>query len=189
MQERKEHRVIGVANRTTTFEIHGLRELGEDFKKLKREVQDKLAQKVVKAAAEKVAYEAKNNVAARGLIDTSAMQKSIIASRLTKVSKNYGVEVWQVGPAKIEKKYVNNIKNRRAGRTSWDSSKNKTYEVEGPTYYWKFLEYGTVKYNATPFLGPALADNVGRLGDKMKEDLRAGLVAALMFTSNLYAAP
>lgn len=162
-----------MAGRTVTTTVTGLRELGQSFAKLKDEMQRKVARKAVRAAANLVRDTARANVDARGLVLTGAMRDSLAAHRLSKASKFAGREVWAVGVPKIKKKYVNNLKNRRAGKAGWTWA--KMYDVDSPAYYWKFLEYGTVKYAATPFLNPALESNVGRATDKMADVIREAI--------------
>ncbi|QDY50412.1 HK97-gp10 family putative phage morphogenesis protein [Stenotrophomonas maltophilia] len=47
------------------------------------------------------------------------------------------------------RKYANTKRNRRRGRVG------KVYEEAGWAYYWRFLEFGTKKMRASPFLTPA----------------------------------
>ncbi|MFA3129916.1 HK97 gp10 family phage protein [Acinetobacter pittii] len=56
--------------------------------------------------------------------------------------------------------YTNNSKNRRSGRAG------KSYQSDGRVYYWRFLELGTSRQPATPFLRPALYENIEQITDK-----------------------
>lgn len=56
--------------------------------------------------------------------------------------------------------YTNNAQNRRSGRVG------KTYQTDGRVFYWRFLELGTSKQPATPFLRPALYENIEQITDK-----------------------
>ncbi|WP_285308872.1 HK97-gp10 family putative phage morphogenesis protein [Stenotrophomonas maltophilia] len=47
------------------------------------------------------------------------------------------------------RKYANTKRNRRRGRVG------KIYEEAGWAYYWRFVEFGTKKMRASPFLTPA----------------------------------
>lgn len=47
------------------------------------------------------------------------------------------------------RKYANTKRNRRKGRAG------KAYEDAGWAYYWRFVEFGTRKLRARPFLTPA----------------------------------
>jgi len=54
---------------------------------------------------------------------------------------------------------------------------NKYVEVgpKAPFFYGKFLEYGTSKMTARPFLGPAQAESKGEVLEIMRQTLKAGL--------------
>lgn len=56
------------------------------------------------------------------------------------------------GAAKQGLKGKNNARKIRA--------KGKTYITPGNVYYWRFLEFGTSKMKAQPFMRPALESNV-----------------------------
>ncbi|EPL4828798.1 HK97-gp10 family putative phage morphogenesis protein [Acinetobacter baumannii] len=76
-------------------------------------------------------------------------------------SRNKNTLVMRVGVrggARIP--YTNNAQNRRAGRVG------KTYQTDGRVFYWRFLELGTSRQPATPFLRPALYENIEQITDK-----------------------
>ncbi|KCY64284.1 HK97-gp10 family putative phage morphogenesis protein [Acinetobacter baumannii] len=76
-------------------------------------------------------------------------------------SRNKNTLVMRVGVrggARIP--YTNNAQNRRAGRVG------QTYQADGRVFYWRFLELGTSKQPATPFLRPALYENIEQVTDK-----------------------
>ncbi|RSQ31222.1 hypothetical protein EA709_01695 [Acinetobacter baumannii] len=76
-------------------------------------------------------------------------------------SRNKNTLVMRVGVrggARIP--YTNNAQNRRSGRVG------KTYQADGRVFYWRFLELGTSKQPATPFLRPALYENIEQVTDK-----------------------
>ncbi|ALJ86739.1 HK97-gp10 family putative phage morphogenesis protein [Acinetobacter baumannii] len=76
-------------------------------------------------------------------------------------SRNKNTLVMRVGVrggARIP--YTNNAQNRRSG------SVGKTYQTDGRVFYWRFLELGTSKQPATPFLRPALYENIEQITDK-----------------------
>lgn len=58
-------------------------------------------------------------------------------------------EYFTVGIAPRRGKYSNTRHNRGKGRVG------KSYDFDGWTYYWKFLEFGTKRMPAKPFLSPA----------------------------------
>lgn len=69
------------------------------------------------------------------------------------------------------KQYVDNRANRRAGRVGG------SYEGAGVNglYYWRFLEFGTSKMRAQPFLRPALEHNVDAATVAIMVELNAQL--------------
>ncbi|HCG3439815.1 TPA: HK97 gp10 family phage protein [Acinetobacter baumannii] len=76
-------------------------------------------------------------------------------------SRNKNTLVMRVGVrggARIP--YTNNAQNRRSGRVG------KTYQTDGRVFYWRFLELGTSKQPATPFLRPAFYENIEQITDK-----------------------
>jgi len=76
-------------------------------------------------------------------------------------SRNKNTLVMRVGVrggARIP--YTNNAQNRRSGRVG------KTYQTDGRVFYWRFLELGTSRQPATPFLRPALYENIELITDK-----------------------
>ncbi|MDR8423955.1 hypothetical protein FPK38_21560, partial [Acinetobacter baumannii] len=40
------------------------------------------------------------------------------------------------------------------------------YQTDGRVFYWRFLELGTSRQPATPFLRPALYENIEQITDK-----------------------
>jgi HK97 gp10 family phage protein len=80
---------------------------------------------------------------------TGALEKAVTVGRGKYLGGNLG-ERYMVWLPKVKKKYANtrdNVRKRRAG---------KTYMVESPQFYGRFLEYGTSKMQAKPWLRPAV---------------------------------
>lgn len=70
--------------------------------------------------------------------------------------RRYGgnVVVTKVGVVGGARSYKNNRTNQRANRAG------ESYAVDDPqTFHWRFLELGTRKISATPFMRPALEKN------------------------------
>jgi HK97 gp10 family phage protein len=80
--------------------------------------------------------------------------------------------VMRVGVLGGARQRVNNIVNRRAGRVG------QTYSVlgdsdnpGGDTWYWRFIEFGSSKMRARPFMLPALRANADRATDVIRAEL------------------
>ena len=80
--------------------------------------------------------------------ETGNLRKAIYRYRSRSQSAP-GREAFLVGVRKGKKEYVDSAKNRRLKRVG------KKYSVEGEAFYWRFVEFGTSKMAARPFLRPA----------------------------------
>lgn len=162
-------------------EVKGLRELGEKFKELSFDMQKVTARRAARAAAVLVRDRARENAARlfpigrigkAGRAVTGAMAKAIAVGR-NKQAKNLskqGKEFFAVGVFRtVGGTYAKTRLNQRKGRVG------KKFYIDAPTFYWKFLELGTVKRGATPFLDPALSAHRGEATVVMTEQLRAGI--------------
>lgn len=87
-------------------------------------------------------------------------------ARLGKASGGYAISIGVKGGAKH---YVSNKNNRTAQRVG------KRYEGPGNVYYWRFLEFGTSKMKAQPFMRPALANNVDSVTSAVVSELNSGI--------------
>lgn len=154
------------------WHVSGARELGEAMQKHADKIQGQIARKAVKRAAEITETQAKRNAPnpLTAPYSTGALQKAITSFRLNRSSKP-GFEQWAVGVGKSTKKYVRNKTNIRKKRVG------QTYAVEGPIFYWKFVEFGTVKMDAKPFLGPAMKETAGRDIDVIMDEIRKCIAA------------
>lgn len=148
------------------FEIKGL----DGVVRKLRELGPKLAKKGLGASLRKgavIVRKAAQNRARQ--FDRSAtpakVYKEIVVRTSSKGFDKYGSVKVQIGVRGGAKRYVNNQKNRRAGRVGG------RYEGPGNVYYWRFLELGTSKMRAQPFMQPALAENVEKVTATVVADL------------------
>jgi len=95
--------------------------------------------------------------------------KEIAVYTSSKLGKENGGVALQIGVKGGAVKYKNTKENRRRKRVG------KTYSGPGNVYYWRFLEFGTSKMAAQPFMRPALADNVGPVTDAITSSLNDGI--------------
>ena len=81
--------------------------------------------------------------------DSGLLQESIVARRDSRPGLVGAAEAYYVGVRRKARRYANTKRNRGKGRAG------KTYFVDGTAFYWLFLEFGTEKMAARPFLRPA----------------------------------
>lgn len=126
---------------SVTIRIDGLRELGERLRKLSDEVANKAARSATAAGAKLVKEQAKQNLRASPSVESGLVRDNVIIKKLGKRDSNLTSE--------------HGVTVRKRAYPGGDS-KRTTRKVAS------FLEFGTVKMDAEPFLQPAL--------DKRKED-------------------
>ncbi|WP_290006089.1 HK97-gp10 family putative phage morphogenesis protein [Acinetobacter pittii] len=141
--------------------IHGLEPALRKMRAIGNEKTVKrIARKAMRQAMNIVRDEARQNV--KRLDDPTTPEKiwkEIVVQNGRSRNKNALVmRVGVRGGAQIP--YTNNAQNRRAGRVG------KTYQTDGRVFYWRFLELGTSKQPATPFLRPALYENIEQVTEK-----------------------
>jgi HK97 gp10 family phage protein len=143
------------------FKIEGLEDLKKALNALPVEIQQRSLRSAVSAGA-KVVVDAAISKAPSG--DTGNLKKSIYRYR-SRSQSGTGRETYYVGVRKGKKAYADTARNRRLGRVG------KKYTVQGEAYYWRFLEFGTAKMGAKPFMRPAFESSKGKILDIMKQRL------------------
>lgn len=144
-----------------TVKIEGLEQLKKALNQLPVEIQQKALRSAVSASA-KVVVDAAIAKAPAG--DTGNLKKAIYRYR-SRSGSGTGRETYLVGVRKGKKAYANTKRNRRLNRVG------KKYTVEGEAYYWRFLEFGTAKMQAKPFLRPAFEGSKTKILEIMKQRL------------------
>lgn len=87
---------------------------------------------------------------ASGFMASQIVTRRANAKGRQRAGVGQGGEYFTVGvKSGRRRKYANTNRNQRRGRTG------KTYVDRGWAYYWRFLEFGTKKMRASPFLTPA----------------------------------
>lgn len=143
-----------------SVKIDGLKELQEALNQLPLKIQGKPLRSAVGAAAKVVMDEAKRRVPQ----DSGQLKKAIYRGRSRSMSGT-GKETYVVAVRKGKAKYANTRKNRRFNRVG------KTYQTRGLAYYWRFLEFGTAKMPARPFLRPAFEATKEQAARVLKQKL------------------
>jgi len=146
---------ISVAMSDTRPILNRLSKLSEDMQKKDAKRAARVAMRLVQQAAQLNAAEFD-----RGWTPTS-VKKNITVAWSPRQSRQQGGVVMRVGVMGGAAQYAHTKANVRKGRAG------KTYATGGDkgnpggdTWYWRFLEFGTSKMRAQPFLQRALADNV-----------------------------
>jgi len=132
-----------------------------------RELPVKLQKKGLRAALRKGAVivrdAARNN--ARRVDDPQTREnipKNITIQSSRRMPKgDVGLRVGVMGGSKSYANTKDNVRGRRAGK-SFATGGNSS-NPGGDTFYWRFVELGTSKIRAQPFMVPALSNNVGKV--------------------------
>lgn len=102
-------------------------------------------------------------------VATGAVRDNIVMKRDTRPDRYGANERYTVGVRGGAKRYANTKRNRRKGRAGQE------YVTAGNTYYWRFLEFGTAKMAARPFLRPAFESQKDRALAAIVDGLTAGI--------------
>lgn len=132
------------------------------------QLQGKEMKKAVTASLRKGANLVKKDAASRAQAfddpSTPAQIFKEIVVRTGKVSNREDVRL-RVGVKGGAKNFKDTKQNRRMGRVG------KAYEGGGNVYWWRFLEFGTSKMAARPFMRPALAENTNKVIALFRDNL------------------
>lgn len=141
---------------SVTVKIEGLSELGRALKALGDDVVLKTSRIATRAAANIIRDNAKRNAPVR----TGALKDAIGVRRDTKLSTP-GYEVMGVGVFKLTGK-----------------AKGAHKDEVSPAFYWRFVEFGTVKMSAKAFLRPAYDQSKTEAVDALVDVLGKGIERA-----------
>lgn len=105
-------------------------------------------------------------------VRTGALRRNIVAARgRPRGDESARAVVGIVGGGRAP--YARNRRNRRLRRVG------RFYQAEGTTYYFRFLELGTRKMRAKPFLTPALATESERAIEAVAKALEPAVNRAI----------
>ena len=135
--------------------VAGLQQLGQRFARLTEDMQTKVARSATNAAAQ--------------VVKKAAIEKAPKATG--NVAKN--VVVRRIRPERQDatETYVVTV---RSGK----GTKKQREAGYADAYYWRFLEFGTVKMPAQPFIRPAFDQSKTQAVEAMKRVLQARITRA-----------
>jgi len=131
---------------SVTVKVEGLRELGERMKGLSEAMNNRIARAATAAGAAVIRDSAKQKVA----VDTGNLKKNIIVKRLPK------------GESPLTSEHIVTV---RQGKLT---KKQKAAGL-GDAFYGRFIEYGTAKMPARPFIRPAFDENKEKAVQAIKD--------------------
>lgn len=152
------------------FQIQGLDAVLTKMRGLGPQLAAKGARTAMRKAANVVRDAAKAN--AEKLDDPATPLKiadNVAVQFASKTFKRTGDIMFRVGVRGGAKQYSNTGENRGKGRVG------ASYATGGSTWYWRFLEFGSSKMAARPFLRPALENNIGQATDVAVAELNKAI--------------
>lgn len=127
--------------------------------------------RIVGAGLAKGATMIRDEAKTRAPVRSGALRDSIIAYRDRKPKD--GQVHYLVGVKRIKLAYTVNRLNRRLGRAGLK------LKIREDTFYWRFLEYGTAKMHARPFMQPAIAAVAPRLVEIIGKKIQVGITRSM----------
>ena len=174
---------------SVTVKVEGLRQLGDRMKPLSEDVNKRIGRAATAAGAAVIKKAAQDLVP----VKTGALKKGIVVKRIPKSETGLTSEHIVTVSSREMKKYV--AKSRAAvvelqGPIAPTTVNGKTYRAKkllgrkesytslGDFFYAHFVEYGTSKMAAKPFLRPAYDQNKGRAVEAIKDRIAKRLTKA-----------
>lgn len=156
------------------FEIRGLEKALANMRALPVLVRNKVANSAMRKAAILVRDAARANAQRIDRTETPLkIADNIDARYASRTSKRTGDVIYQVGVRGGAKAYGNTKRNRGKKRVG------EKYDTGGSTYYWRFVELGTSRSRARPFMLPALERNTQAATDAFVAEFDRQIARAL----------
>lgn len=152
---------------TGTISIVGMGDLQADFERLAKSVGNKIVRDAVMAGA-RVARD-KTRQAAK--VRTGKLKKNIEATRVKQT------ETPGAATAGVRVKSPKG-KTTKARKRPGKKGQTTKAEYEAP-FYWRFLEHGTSKMAATPFIRPTWDSNLAEIEKATADKLAEGIDKAI----------
>jgi HK97 gp10 family phage protein len=143
-----------------SVDLKGLAELERKLTQLAEKLQVKAQRQATNAGAQIIKKAARSRVS----VDTGLLRKNIVVGRSRRNSAK-GRESYNIFLKREKRIYANTRANRRRNRVG------RKYEVDGPAFYGKFIEMGTSKMVAKPFMRPAFESSKQAAVDAVRNKL------------------
>lgn len=143
-------------------EIKGLPELRRKLKLLPEELRLRGFRSGMRAAAKVVEAAAKLNARQVNDPETAEDIADNITTRFSPKAYKQGRIMFRVGLSGGARQYAKTKENVRKGRAGKQFQTGGSFiggQPGGDTWYWRFLEFGTSRQAARPFMRPALENN------------------------------
>lgn len=151
------------------IKIEGLAELAKRLRELPSELSGKNGGPLRKAIG-RASVVIRDEARRRAPVDTGNLRDNIIAVRKRKSPQ--GNEGYFIEVRRKRRKYANTRANRRKQRAGM------TYESMGEAYYGMFIELGTAKMPAQPFLRPAFESKKVEAVEVFRAEFAKAIAAA-----------
>jgi HK97 gp10 family phage protein len=142
-----------------TISVTGFGELQEDFESLAKSMGNKIVQDAVMAGARV----ARDKTREKTPVRTGNLKKNITATRLKQSDTPGGAT------AGVRVKRSSRSRGKKAGAAKANES----------PFYWKFIEQGTSKMAAAPFIRPAWDSNIAEIEKATTDKLAEGIDNAI----------
>lgn len=150
---------------TVEFKLQGIDSLVSKLEAISYDLKRKGGRSALRKAAALISEKVKESARRINDPETSEdISKNITVRWNGKLFKSSGDLGFRIGVLGGAKQY-NNMHTRKGGRRG-------TYEVGGSqdnpggdTFYWRFVEFGTARVAARPFMRPALAQSISEATD------------------------
>lgn len=155
------------------FQLTGLDEVLKKLNAVKTDVKMKGARFAGRKAANLIQKAAVRNAAkVNDPATAEEIAKNVSVRFSSREFRRTGDVKFRIGVLGGARKYTY---VKRAGKTYVASVKGPSSNPGLDTWYWRFLEFGTSRQAATPFMRPALEENVGSATDEFTRQLNGWL--------------
>ena len=153
---------------SVTVRINGLNQLQDSLAKLERKARNRISAKAMRKGGAIIRDKARENapVLTENVPHRRAgTLKKAISSR-TKVGKNGKTNTYI---------WVKGLSNKQVLKFKGKTGKNAAYNPRDP-FYWRFVEFGTSKMAAKPFMRPAFQQSKDKAAQAIISSLREEII-------------